>query len=318
MSRHVIETFLGLKNAFKSKSFEKVVQMACDQNKWFTAKMIERSVESICENMLDRKLLTDWISQYKVDPNNRKRVGIICAGNIPLVGFYDLLCACMAGHSVTLKPSSKDTILMEFVCQNLDWDIDIVTKIDRYDIDMLIATGSNHTAQSIEQQYINIPSIIRHNRKSVALLTGNETTEDLRKLSDDIFLYFGLGCRNISHLFVPENYDFEPLINALSPYENSAFEQKVVYEKAIAKMLNKSHISAANFLLLEQPYTLETPIGAVSYSNYDQIPILNSDLIQCTVGFMQNPNNVSFGETQKPSLKTPPDNIDVIKFLISH
>lgn len=317
MNRQMIETFCNLKRVFQSENFDKAIVAAYRENPWFTEQMVRFAADSICTEMLDRQKLSRWLEKYQTPVKDVKRVGIICAGNIPMVGFYDLMCACLSGHSVTLKPSSKDSVLMNFICAHIDADIDIVDQIDRYDIDMLIATGSDQTAEAVGQNYKNIRSIIRHNRKSVALLTGSETIEQLMGLSDDIFLYFGLGCRSVSHLFVPFGYDFEQLFKTLKPYPNEAFKQNAKFERAMAIMTNKSHIDARNFVLLEQNYRLETPLGAISYSYYDKIPILDQNLIQCTVGLDGFKNNVEFGCTQKPTLDQAPDNVDVIQFLIS-
>lgn len=316
MNRQMIETFCNLKRVFQSENFNKAIVAACQENKWFTEQMVRFAVDSICCEMLDRQKLSHWLEKYQTPVKNVKRVGIICAGNIPMVGFYDLMCACFSGHYITLKPSSKDSVLMNFICAHIDADIDIVRQIDRYDIDMLIATGSNQTAESVGQNYQNIRSIIRHNRKSVALLTGDETREQLKGLSDDIFLYFGLGCRNVSHIFVPHGYDFERLRKNLKPHQSETFEQKAKFERAMAIMNTKKYVDAQNFVFLEQDYKLETPIGTVSYSYYDQIPKLDQNIIQCTVGF-NGQNNVEFGCTQKPTLDQTPDGIDVIQFLIS-
>lgn len=317
MNGRILSSFLELKSILRGSNFDKAIQIACQENPWFTDEMIRISAKSICDNMLDKSKLTAFINNYTLSQNCYKRVGIICAGNIPMVGFYDLLCACLSGHSVSLKPSSKDRILMEFICAHIDADIEIVSSIDRYDIDMLIATGSNLTADSILQQFKGIPSIIRHSRKSVAMLNSGETDDELRALNDDIFLYFGLGCRNISHLFLPHGYDFERLLNFLHPYQNPSFSQKVVYERALATMNKRQFVNGNNFLLLEKDYKVDTPLGCVGYSFYTETPILDRSQIQCCIGFNELDCNVNFGQTQHPTLFDAPDGEDVMLFLNS-
>lgn len=317
MGSHKIDTFLELKSTFASSRFDKVIELACQDNGWFTPFMVRKAVESICENMLSREKLTKWLGRYQISNENRGRVGIICAGNIPLVGFYDLLCAGLCNESVSLKPSSKDRVLIEYVAAHLDVDIDIVDSIDRYDIDMLIATGSDTMANSVAQKYSGISSIIRHDRKSVALLTGDESNQQLTGLRDDVFLYFGLGCRNVSHLFLPYGYDFERLKSFLIPYQGDKFAKKAMYERAMAIVTGADFVDAQTFIFLGQDYKEKTPVGVISYSFYDQKPTLDRQTIQCTVGFSGESCNVDFGQTQYPTLDQTADQIDVIRFLNS-
>ncbi len=188
---HGIESLLKLKNALLSPDFHKVSAIAFEQNPWFTPEMIQRATNAIATQFLDEKAIRNWLNHYTLPPDFQpRRVGIIAAGNIPLVCFADLIAALVVGHSVTIKPSSKDQVLVEFIVANLpEFDIDIVEKIDRFDIDLLIATGSTNTTDSISQQYKGIRSLTRGTRYSVAKLSGDETTQQLYALSDDIFLY---------------------------------------------------------------------------------------------------------------------------------
>ena len=204
-----IEALLNLKNALQSPEFQKVAKIAFEQNQWFTPEMIQRSARAICDRFLDENTINNWLENYTYPPDFKiRRVGIIAAGNIPMVCFADLFAALVVGHNITIKTSSKDKILIEFIVANLpQFDIDVVEKIDRFDIDLLIATGSTDTTTSVSKEYKGIPSLLRGTRHSVAKLNGNETNEQLYAFSDDIFLYHTLGCRNVSHIIAIRQVD---------------------------------------------------------------------------------------------------------------
>ncbi|HUP13710.1 MAG TPA: acyl-CoA reductase, partial [Niastella sp.] len=202
-------------------------QKASYQNSWFTPDFIELATRNIAGAFLQKDALTAWARQYSIPAENAtlKNVGIVMAGNIPLVGFHDFLCVFISGHRQTIKPSSKDDVLIKHLVQQLyDWDESTRQLIAFSEMlkgcDAYIATGSNNSARYFDYYFSKYPHIIRRNRTSVAILTGEETREELEKLADDVYQYFGLGCRNVTKLYVPEQYDFIPLLNAFSKYNH--------------------------------------------------------------------------------------------------
>ncbi|MCY7363417.1 MAG: acyl-CoA reductase, partial [Ignavibacteria bacterium] len=210
----------------KDPEWELIKEKAYHQNQWFIPEFIEISVESIVSNFLKKDKLDLWLERYQIAPQNEspKSVGIIMAGNIPLVGFHDLLCVFISGHNAVIKASSKDEILIKHLVKKMyDWDVTIQNDIcfaDRLNgCDAYIATGSNNSSRYFESYFGKYPNILRKNRTSVAVLTGNESIQELTSLADDAMLFFGLGCRNITQIMVPENYDFIPFLNALKKYE---------------------------------------------------------------------------------------------------
>lgn len=312
-----VEKLAALRSIFHGTQYERVRTEAHQNNEWFTPPMIDHATHAICCEMLDTAKLRNWLGQYERPADFRTlRVGIIAAGNIPLVGFLDLLCAVAVGHSVTLKPSSKDRPLMEYVASMIDADIDIVSDIDRYDVDLLIGTGSDSTVSSVAQKYAGIPMILRGSRHSLGMLHDTETPAQIRGLNDDLFLYWGMGCRNISHLFLPRNYDLQPLVSQLHAPYCEPFEKKVLYERAMAKMRGEQFIDGGTFLLKEQDSDVIPPMGVVGYSYYDNVPQFDTTTVQCTVGMPFTSSNVPFGHTQTPTLTHYPDEVDVISFLI--
>lgn len=315
-----IEAILNLKNTLQSPEFRQVAQVAFEQNPWFTPEMIQSAAQAICNEFLDENTINNWLQNYTLPSDFKiRRVGIIAAGNIPMICFADLLAALIVGHNITIKPSSKDKILIEFIVANLQqFDIDIVGEIDRFDIDLLIATGSTTTTTSVSHHYKGIPSLLRGTRHSVAKLNANETNEQLYALSDDIFLYHGLGCRNISHIYMPVGYDIERLIPYIRPYTCKELDDNVRYQRAQKTILNEKFTDCRSFLMQETPsHETTKPIGILGYTFYEKEPTLNLNQIQCTVGFERLDCNVEFGQTQSPRLIDYADRIDTINFLIN-
>ncbi len=315
-----IAAILNLKNALQSHEFQQVTQAAFEQNPWFTPDMVARSAQAICNEFLDESTINTWLENYTLPSDFKiRRVGIIAAGNIPMVCFADLLAALVVGHNITIKPSSKDRLLIEFIVANLpQFDIDIVDKIDRFDIDLLIATGSTTTTTSVSNEYKGIPSLLRGTRHSVAKLNGNETSQQLYALSDDIFLYHGLGCRNVSHIYLPKGYDIEKLIPYIRPFICKEFDDNVRYQRAQKAIMNEKFTDCRSFLMQEtESHKTTKPLGILGYTFFETAPLIDISEIQCTVGFEAIPCNVDFGETQSPSLLDYADGIDTINFLIN-
>jgi len=301
-------------------------QKASQHNSWFTPEFIELATRNIARAFLEKDLLTAWTSQYNVAAENTspKNIGIVMAGNIPLVGFHDLLCVFITGHRQTIKPSSKDDVLIKHLVEQLyQWDettrpliafSEMLKNCDAY-----IATGSNNSARYFEYYFSKYPHIIRRNRTSVAVLTGEETPGELDKLADDVYQYFGLGCRNVTKLYVPEQYDFIPLLNAFKKYDHlSDFHKyKHNYDYMLAIMLlNKQYYMANESILLNENKELFSPISQLNFEYYSSAEQVYDSLksnadVQCIVGR----HHIGFGKAQQPSLTDYADGIDVMKFL---
>jgi hypothetical protein len=247
------------------------------------------------------------------------------------VGFHDFLSVLISGNKVLVKTSSNDQYLIKFLAkylisanQNLEEYITFTDgKLENFDA--VIATGSNNTARYFEYYFKNKPSIIRKNRNSVAVLNGNETHEDLENLGEDIFRYFGLGCRNVSKLFVPKNYDFQAFFKAIFKYKDVIFYEKYSnnydYNKAVFLMSNFKLLDN-EFLTLKEDISYSSPISSVFYEYYDDLELLkqhlknDSEKIQCIVSNNLIENSIAFGETQKPHLWDYADNVDTLQFLM--
>nr|HNH22675.1 acyl-CoA reductase [Ferruginibacter sp.] len=221
-----IQIFNRLQSYLRSneEAWQEIKQRTTVHNGWFTPEFIDLAVTNICDQFLPTEKLAAWAAHYHLDDNiGGKNIGIVMAGNIPLVGFHDFLCVFICGHRQTIKLSSKDDILLKHLAgKMIEWEPAVQERIAFADMlkgcDAYIATGSNNSARYFEQYFARYPSIIRKNRTSVAIISGHETEEELRHLSDDIHQYFGLGCRNVTRILVPEGYDFVPLLKAFDKY----------------------------------------------------------------------------------------------------
>ncbi len=321
-------------NDVEIAAFENLILGSPHFNGWFVEENVRKAVAGIAQ-MLEISKLEKWIARYQLTENtNPKRVGVIMAGNIPLVGFHDFLCVLISGNTCVAKLSSQDNRLLKAVAAKL---ITIEPRFkDRIvfedgkleNIDAVIATGSNNTSRYFEYYFGKYPNIIRKNRNSVAVLTGSETPEQLALLGDDIFLYFGLGCRNVSKLYVPEGYNFDDFFNAIESRKKIVFHSKYAnnydYNKAILLVGKQLHLDNG-FLLMKEDEALATPVSRLNYSFYKDLEAVKQELeirkneIQCVVS--ANPeefnSGVSFGESQKPELWDYADGVDTMKFLLS-
>lgn len=304
-----------------------VKKRASTQNSWFIPEFIELAVRNIVTDFLQKEKLEHWAAHYHLDDNiSGKNIGIVMAGNIPLVGFHDLLSVFISGHRQTVKLSTKDDILLKHLVEKLA-ELEPVVKERIHFANMLkgcdgyIATGSNNSARYFEQYFSKYPNIIRCNRTSVAVLSGQETEEELGSLSDDIHQYFGLGCRNVTRILIPEGYDFVPLLKAFDRYKYFAdhhkFKNNFDYQFSILLMNNIYYMTNGTTLLVESNDNF-TAISRVNYSYYkpgeNVIEKLkgNAD-IQCISGR----NLVPFGQAQKPQLMDYADGVDTMQFLLS-
>ncbi len=299
-------------------------------NNWFTKENIHFALKNWAEALTEDNLLA-WTNQYTFT-ETPKNIGIIMAGNLPLVGFHDLLSVVISGNNALIKTSSKDNCLMKFVVKflisiNSEFEsiIQIVERLK--DFDAVIATGSNNTARYFEQYFGKVPHIIRKNRTSIAVLNGAETEEELKKLGDDFFLYFGLGCRNVTKLYIKDEAQLSKIYEAIFPWGNTVinhpkYANNYDYNRAIY-LLGKEEFLDNNFLLMKKENALHSAIAVINYEIYDDVNtvknflIENEDQIQCVLGneMQDNPNFVEFGQTQFPTLTDYADNIDTLKFL---
>jgi len=305
--------------------FKSTKQKAQFENPWLIQEFIDLAIDNITKNFLQKDKLEAWTKRYAVDENAiAKNVGIVMAGNIPLVGFHDLLCVFISGHNAVIKPSSKDEVLIKHLVQKMiEWDERIVSKISfafqLKSCDAYIATGSNNSARYFEYYFSKYPSIIRRNRTSVAVIDNTETKSELEKLADDIQTYFGLGCRNVTKLYVPAEYDFIPLLNALKKYnyflDFHKYKHNYDYQLALLIMNNKFYMNNGSVLFTENESSF-SPVSQVNYEYYSNINSLDERLklnndIQCIVGH----NFLNFGLAQTPQLNDYADGIDTMKFL---
>ncbi|HNJ58849.1 MAG TPA: acyl-CoA reductase [Chitinophagaceae bacterium] len=321
-----------LNNYFLENNIElqNVKQKAFQENAWFIPEFVEESIKNISNEFLEENKLNNLIQQYKIPAENiqPKRIGIVMAGNIALVGFHDFLCAFITGHSVVIKPSSKDSVLIKHIVQKLaEWNSEINSIISFAEIlkgcEAFIATGSNNSSRYFEYYFEKYPSIIRKNRTSVAILTGKESKTELDLLAKDIQLYFGLGCRNVTKLFVPEKYDFIPLLDALKKYdyylEYHKYKHNYDYHLALLIMGNKLYMNNGSIVFTENESNY-SPISQVHYSYYkkNEIDYLLENIqpnqeIQCIIGYQ----GVPFGCSQQPCITDFADGVDTIQFLIN-
>ena len=307
-----------------SEEWQQVKHTASIHNGWFTPSFIDLSINNIIERYLDENDLHAWIKDYSIiDPSSPKNIGIVMAGNIPMVGFHDFLSVFISGHYQTIKLSEKDNqLLKHLVLKMYEWD----SKMKEYaqfanllkGCDAYIATGSNNSARYFEQYFAKYPSIIRKNRTSIAILDGTETNEYLEKLSDDIHLFFGLGCRNVTKIYVPEEYNFLPLLQSFHQYKYFAdhhkYKNNYDYNLSIQLMNNRYYMTNESTLLVEND-SLFSPISQLNYSFYNNKESLIENLkiqedVQCIVGL-----DIPFGIAQKPGLKDYADGIDTLDFL---
>ncbi|HLS12037.1 MAG TPA: acyl-CoA reductase [Flavobacteriaceae bacterium] len=310
-----------------------IMQTAKIHNGWFTLNNIQYTFDS-WSKVLTKSNLEKWLNTYNLPVKNPKTVAVVMAGNIPMVGFHDFLSILLAGHKAHVKLSSNDNKLLPFLTEfliskdpSLKESITFTDgQIENYDA--VIATGSDNTARYFDYYFRNKPNIIRRNRNAVAVLTGEESKEELELLADDVFRYYGLGCRNVSKLFVPKGYDFTNFFQAMYRWKDIVQEVKYMnnydYNKAVYLMSNHKtgDLLDNDFLLLKNDEGFSSPIGVLFYTYYDslseveQFLIEQEDKIQCVVSQEKlSLNIVGFGQTQSPGLTDYADNVDTIKFL---
>lgn len=307
--------------------FETILRKSEIENSWFTQENQKFALNQWAD-LLTENNLKNWLSDYKV-PQSPKKVGLILAGNIPMVGFHDVISVILSQHIPLIKLSSKDKTMLPFLMSkwnefsqgNIEYEY--VERLQGFDA--VIATGSNNTARYLEYYFKDSLSIIRKNRTSVAILKGDETVEELQFLADDIFRYYGLGCRNVTRLFIPQDFlidqIFESFLNFKEVINHHKYANNYEYNRAIY-LLNQDRFWDNNFVMLKEDEALFSPLSVLNFTRYQNIEEVqnfikeNEQDIQAIVakpglGF----NSIYFGEGQNPGLDTYADNVDTMRFL---
>lgn len=323
-------------NQFFLKEYHTVIQDASLFNGWFTLDNLHFALEQWSQ-ALSKENLEAWTIDYPADyfehQRGMKTVAIIMAGNIPLVGLHDLICVLISGHRALVKPSSDDAKLIPFIMQMLvaiekDWAAQLLLADGQLkDFDAVIATGSNNSARYFDHYFGKYPHIIRKNRNSVAVLSGDESKEELELLGEDVFRYFGLGCRNVSKVYLPADFDVQRLFEAFFKFkgieENAKYGNNYDYNRAIYLMEHHDFLENG-FCIIKESEQTSAPVSVLHYERYQSLETLEQELeskkeeLQCVVSKHLNlEGSVNFGESQQPKLWDYADNVDTLKFLRS-
>lgn len=318
------------KNDSKNHELNNIIEEAEKHNSWFSKKNIDNAL-NYWKDQLNEIVLKKWISEYNLD-HETENTAIIMAGNFPLAGLHDLISVIISGNNAIIKPASDDKILIEYFVNYLYTKFPKTKDLIRInygkliDFDKVIATGSNNTFKYFDYYFRGKKSLLRKNRTSLAVLSGNESDKELNLLSDDIFMYFGLGCRNVSKLFIPRKYDLEILKKSLNKYDyiinHHKYSNNYNYQKTI-KLMNSEKFIDGNYFILSESEDLAPPISVIYYEFYEQISDVkdkiksSKDKIQCIVSKLDIEKSIDFGEAQKPKLNQYADNVDTLKFLLT-
>ena len=312
----------------KPETLDEAIAIGASSNVWFVEEFVRNAINMICHEMLNEEALTKWVAEYNITHRIDKTIGIIMAGNIPLVGFHDFLCGYVCGCKIKLKLSGKDDRLLPYILQLLS-DIDdslkdrvqIIEKLDGYDA--VIATGSNNSNRYFEYYFRQYPKVLRRNRNSVAIISGDETAEDLTALADDVFMYFGFGCRNVSKIYVPVDYDITQLFPHFEKYKwfhhHNKYMNNYDYNRSIL-LLNSSPHLANEFVMLQEHNSLSSPIAMLHYERYkdeEQLKSIIKNEQPNIQSIVDGERGLKFGESQKPSLSDYADGVDIVKFILS-
>ena len=328
---HQKDTELSRLNEDFYTDFEELILRQKSYNGWFDKANVMEAIGAV-SNLLTHEVLSQWLSNYSISEKSPKNIGVIMAGNIPLVGFHDFLSVLITGNNLIVKLSSDDNTLLPkivAILQTIDSDfknrVNIVEKLEGFDA--VIATGSNNSSRYFEYYFSKYPHIIRKNRNSVAIINENDISKDLKALGKDIFQYYGLGCRNVSKLYFPKNYNINYFFEAiLDDYQevinNNKYANNYDYNKAVY-LLGKHKLLDNDFILLKEDKAFSSPVGMLYYEYYDDIYQLEEELhqrkeeIQCVVSSPNTPlNTLAFGMAQFPALDDYADGIDTIQFLL--
>ncbi|HEX6193320.1 MAG TPA: acyl-CoA reductase [Chitinophagaceae bacterium] len=305
--------------------WQDVKEKASYENGWFIPTFIDIASNSIARNFLQKDILEKWSATYRIPAiqESPKTIGIVMAGNIPLVGFHDLLCVFIAGHRARIKTSSKDEVLIKHLVDKLiEWDESVAVFITFAGMlkgcNAYIATGSNNSAGYFEYYFGKYPHIIRRNRTSVAVLDATETITELEQLADDVYLYFGLGCRNVTKIYVPRSYDFVPLLQAFKKFDYLAdhhkYKNNYDYNLAIL-ILNKKYYMSNPSLILVEDTSLFSPISQLNYEYYDDASLTAGLAQDSAVQAIVGKGFIPFGQSQFPAIDSYADGVDTLHFV---
>jgi len=329
-----IEAFSTLGNWIvdKKETLEQTVQQTYYHNRWFSVDNVWKSLEAISSSYIDKNKLEDWAKAEAIsDPKEVKKVGLVLAGNLPLVGFHDWLSVLIAGHDAVVKLSDKDKFalpkLNEWLCEIEPRFVERTTFVERLEnYEVVIATGSDNSARYFEQYFGKYPNIIRKNRNGVGVISGSESDAELESLGKDIFDYYGLGCRSVAKLYVPEDYDFDRLFTNWKSFEpiihHNKYKNNFDYNYTLL-IMNKEKHKSNGFILLEEREEYTSRIASLNYEYYSDKRVLEKKLeeeknkIQCIVSsdnFLAQPTK-SFGQAQSPGLMDYADGVNTIQFL---
>lgn len=330
-SKQRIMAFVQLGHILQNpdEQLSSLISSAKQYNAWFTPQSTAMAIKAISE-MLNETDLDQWIDTNTDEPVKMNAIGLILAGNIPLVGFHDILCVLASGNKALIKLSSQDKQLIPYILSKLSEIEPLFTEqfefIERLkDFDAVIATGSNNTSRYFEYYFSKVPHIIRKNRNSIAFLNGNENREELKSLGHDIFDYFGLGCRNVSKIYVPKGYNFNTFFESIEEFKSVAdhhkYNNNYDYNKSIFLVNMDKHLDNG-FLLLKEDKRMASPLAVVYYEEYESIQeaeielLANEDGIQCIISRSDLSMNVlPFGQSQRPGLWDYADGVDTMAFL---
>lgn len=325
-----IELFGALRSRIENiptSELEELSRRAGNENSWFTEESVQKAITGIAK-LLDREQLESWCRAYNLQPSTPRVIGVVMAGNIPLVGFHDLLCVVISGHHLAIKPSSSDTFLLKWIVEELSEMEPAVGEVISFqerlnNVDAIIATGSNNSARYFEYYFAKKPHIIRKNRTSCAILNGHETQEDLVNIGSDIFTYYGLGCRNVSKIYVPRDFDMVRFLDGLKSFEevldHHKYNNNYDYNKSIYLINGDAHFDTG-FLLIKESEELVSPISVIYFEYYnnetqlDQLLSTNQEKIQCITG-KHKLASAEFGQAQYPGVSDYADGVDTLKFL---
>lgn len=308
----------------------KLLKDSYQHNSWFTENNLKLSLKNWSAE-LNKKNIENWLENYKIELKSSKTVAIIMAGNIPIVGFHDLMCSLILGFKCIVKLSSDDKILIPLIVKFIQSRFDGFKEKVFFEsnilknFDAVIATGSNNSHKYFEYYFGKYPNLLRKTRHSVAVLNGNESDSELAMLSNDVFDYFGLGCRSVSKIFIPKGYDLDLLFNAFYMkrfvIDHNKYANNYDYNKAVY-LMSEEKFYDNGFVILKEEKKLGSPIACVYFEYYDDlvqvqnIIKINNQNIQCVVSNEKIFNGISFGTTQCPKLSDYADNVDTLKFLL--
>lgn len=313
------------KDSSNKEKIELFIERAKNENAWFSDILIRNAMEAIDNQFFDQAIWDMFFQKYPVKSNSTKQVGLILSGNLPAVGMHDLLMCLAAGHHVVLKLSSQDKALMQLYVEAINsldssFTIDIVERLPK--VDAVIATGSDFSSAYFANYFAKVPHIIRKNRSSVAILTGNESAADFEGLAGDIFTYYGLGCRNVSTIAVPADYDLIPLFDVLTGVDwvlnHTKYSNNYQYHKTLLLLNQVPHFDLGNLIVTENE-ALVSPVGVLHVHRYVSTEALklwlnqHEDKIQCLVGM----NQIPFGQAQMPALDDFADGVNTYEFLVN-